>query len=188
MPFNVAVQSAGRGTFPIKVDGDMVTSFVLMGLIESSKTGVAMGFVAGDWRLFPADVNGKKEGSDPFGDFVDIAPPPDSSIVHVWVEPKVPTTAGEALHDECGSPRPRTANVARSSFPPRFLLHPLAGVVAAPQTGKSNPHARDAGARAWRETETPLRFRRPLVRPRRRPPCRSPFPPCLVPHPSLTSL
>jgi hypothetical protein len=38
-----------------------------------------------------------------------------------------------------------------------------------PQTGKSNPHARDTGARAWRETETPLRFRRPLVRRRRRP-------------------
>ena len=30
-----------------------------------------------------------------------------------------------------------------------------------PQTGESNPHARDAGARAWRETETPLRFRAP---------------------------
>ncbi len=38
-----------------------------------------------------------------------------------------------------------------------------------PQAGKYNPHTRDAGARAWRETETPLRFRRPLVRRRRRP-------------------
>jgi hypothetical protein len=38
-----------------------------------------------------------------------------------------------------------------------------------PQGGKSNPHARDAGARAWREMETPLRFRPPLARRRRRP-------------------
>jgi hypothetical protein len=55
--------------------------------------------------------------------------------------------------------------------PLRFLFHIRAGagVVAAPQGGKSNPHTRDAGARAWRATETPLRFRRPLVRRRRRP-------------------
>jgi hypothetical protein len=46
-----------------------------------------------------------------------------------------------------------------------------------PQGGESNPHARDAGARAGRETETPLRFRRPLVRRRRRRPLSLTLPP-----------
>ena len=116
MGFTVAVWSNVCQPFGIFIEHGSTIALDLKRLIENSKTGDDMGFVAGKWLLFPATEDGKKMGSDPFGHVVPIAPSSGSSIVNVWVEPMAPTTAGEALHDECGSPRPRTANVARSSF------------------------------------------------------------------------
>ncbi len=97
MRFTVAVRSAGRRPFSIEVDGDKVTSLVLTGLIERSESGRRIGYAAVDWLLFPATEDGKKMGSDPFGDIVDIAPPPGTSLMNVWVEPMAPATAGEAF-------------------------------------------------------------------------------------------
>jgi hypothetical protein len=179
MPFTVAVWSAGRKRpFGITVTEDSVTYLGLGRLIQSDPSGHSIGFVAAvDWLLFPATVNGEKKGTEPFEAKASLAAPPGGEL-DVWVERD--TAPGEP----CGGVKIENFHSSRSPtlYPPRFLLHPLAGVVVAPQTGKSNPHARDAGARAWRETETPPRFRRPLVRRR----CRShepPRPPCLFVSP-----
>ncbi len=87
MPFTVAVWSAGRKRpFGITVMEDSVTYVGLGRLIQSDPSGHSIGFVAAvDWLLFPATVNGEKQGTEPFGAKASLAAPPGGEL-DVWVE------------------------------------------------------------------------------------------------------
>ena len=116
MGFTVRVFSLKADPFRVTIGTATARAEDVKDAIKRDPEGVDIGFVtSAKWLIFLADESGVRVGDAL--DYKHLFSPAEDADVNVWVEPKTPATAGEALHDDCGSPhRTRTANVARSSF------------------------------------------------------------------------
>jgi hypothetical protein len=154
--FFVRVYSSSGQHFRVRVAAATPTVDDLKEAIKGSEEGKYMGFNL-LWKVFPADEAGAIAGEalDPEDPF----PVPSQGITaRVRVEHM---GGGESLGEwgHAEGPLPIRSNL---SSPPPFLLHPRAGGVAAPQTGKSNPHTRDAGRGRGARRKRPFVFGAPL--------------------------
>jgi hypothetical protein len=150
--FCVQVHNSAGDPFDVDIPAADVTVKDVKKAIEASVAGRQLEFTL-LWKIYLANEAGEIVGLAL--DHKSKFPASQGSTVNVRVQLM---GGGESLGGR-GMRRALSSNDS-DVCPLRFLLHIRAGagVVAAPQGGESNPHARDAGARAWRE-----RRKRPFV-------------------------